>query len=287
MAAQRLDDLNALADIHAEVGAAGDQVALVEVIGPDAHAQQAMDEGRHHPGVVVDPAEQHRLVAQRHPGVAQALARLAQILGALLRMIDVDAHPDRTVLLEHLAQLRRDALRQENRDARADADELHVLDRAQPAEDVVELAIRQQQWIAAAQQDVAHLRMLLDVAQPPLVFRVEVVVLRIAHQPAPRAVAAIGGAPVGDQKQDAVGITVDQPGHRHRMIFAHRIQQLLGRLHHLTGPGNDLFADRAEGVVAVDQVEKVGRDREGQLVVGVAAPLVFLGGKRHQRLELR
>jgi len=45
------------------------------------------------------------------------------------------------VLLEDFAQLGRDALRQEDRDARADADELDVLDRAEAAEEVVEFLV--------------------------------------------------------------------------------------------------------------------------------------------------
>ena len=39
---------------------------------------------------------------------------------------------------EHLAQLVVDALRQEDRDARADADDLDVRDRAQAADDLLE-----------------------------------------------------------------------------------------------------------------------------------------------------
>ena len=56
-------------------------------------------------------------------------------------MIDVHAHPERMIFLQHRAELRRDALRQENRDARADAQKLDVRDRAQAAQNFLELIV--------------------------------------------------------------------------------------------------------------------------------------------------
>ena len=43
-------------------------------------------------------------------------------------MIDVHAHPERMIFLQHRAELGRDPLRQENRNARADAEKLDVLE---------------------------------------------------------------------------------------------------------------------------------------------------------------
>ena len=86
------------------------------------------------------------------------------------------------MFLEHLAQLRRDPLRQEDRDARPDAYELHVLDGTKPPEQVVELSVGKQKRIAAAQQHVAHLGMRFNVAERPLMLGMEVAALR-QHKP--------------------------------------------------------------------------------------------------------
>ena len=61
---------------------------------------------------------------------------------------------------QHRAQFRRDALRQKNRDARADAQKFDVRNRAQPAQQIFQLVVAQQQRVAAAQQHVADFGML-------------------------------------------------------------------------------------------------------------------------------
>jgi hypothetical protein len=63
-------------------------------------------------------------------------------------MIHMNAHPDGSVLFEDLAQLRRYALGEEYRNSRANTDELHMFDRAQAAQQMLEFLIRQQQRIA-------------------------------------------------------------------------------------------------------------------------------------------
>ena len=102
-----------------------------------------MDERLHHLGVVIDAGEQDGLVAQRDAGEGQAFAGGRQLTGDLLGMIRVDAHPDRPVLAEDLSELRRDALREEDRDARTEADELDVLDRAETSEERVQFGVGQ------------------------------------------------------------------------------------------------------------------------------------------------
>ena len=78
-------------------------------------------------------------------------------------MVEVDVHPQRMVPPQHLHQLGVDALRQEDRHARADADDLHMRDRAQPGEQLVQHLDRQSQRIAARDEHVAHLRVGGDV----------------------------------------------------------------------------------------------------------------------------
>ena len=82
------------------------------------------------------------------------------------------------------------------------------------------------------------------------------------------AIAAVGGAAVGDEKQHAVRIAVDEAGHRHVGILAAGIGEFLGRVPAFLDARDDLAADRAIRIVAVDQVEKVRGDRHRQLVPG-------------------
>ena len=93
------------------------------------------------------------------PGVRQPAQRLPHLGGQLPRVVRVNADEQRVILPEHRAQLRRDALRQEDGYPRADPQKLHVRDGAQPAQQMVQLLVAEQQRVAAAQQYVAHFRM--------------------------------------------------------------------------------------------------------------------------------
>lgn len=89
--------------------------------------------------------------------------RPASIRGHFVRMIEVGVQPDRVVFLEHVHQFRCDALRQHDRGARADADDLHVGNGTQTADDIFEFFVAHQQGVAAREQHVAYLRCTGDV----------------------------------------------------------------------------------------------------------------------------
>src|SRR5205085_1346542 len=95
------------------------------------------------------------LVAERNAVIRETLERFLYFNGQLARMIHVHAHPQWMVLLQHLAKRGRDALRQENRNARADAEKLDVRNRAQTAQDFLELIVAEEQSVAAAQEHIA------------------------------------------------------------------------------------------------------------------------------------
>ncbi len=130
VAAQALVDLDALGDAGAEVRRALGEVALVVVVRLHAVLQQLVRELLHDLGAVVDAAHQHRLVAHRDAGVAQAVAGELALGGELLRVVEVGVEVERLVLLQHRDELGRDALRADHRHARAEADDLHVVDGA-------------------------------------------------------------------------------------------------------------------------------------------------------------
>ena len=117
---------------------------------------------------------------------------------------------ERMEFLQHVTKLRRDALRKENGDARTDADELDVLDGAQFTEKVSQLIVGKEQRIASAEEDVADGRGAPDVIELAIEFGMEIVAGSVADEPRAGAIAAIGGATVGDQKEHAIGIAMDQ-----------------------------------------------------------------------------
>ena len=96
-----------------------------------------------------------------------------------------------------------------------------------------------------------------------------------ADDAAAGAVAAIGGAAVGDEKEDAVGIAMDQARHRHVRIFAARIGHVVGRFRSSPRCAGSPGGGSGNRDQRIDQVEEVGRDREGELVARKqhAAPL--------------
>ena len=92
---------------------------------------------------------------------------------------------------EHLAQLVVDALGQEDRHARADADDLDVRDLAQAAQDLLEQLRREGQAVAAGDEHVADLRRPAQVLELGLVVAAVEVLGRVADDARPRAVAAV------------------------------------------------------------------------------------------------
>ena len=156
------------------------------------------------------------------------------------------------MLLEDGTELRGDALRQEDRDAGANADELDVRNRAEAPQQRVELLIGEKEWISAREQDVAHLGVLLEVGDRLVEIRMEFLLPRPTHHAGARAVAAVGGAPIGDQEEDTVGVAVNQSGHRHMAILPAGVSHLRRRNSPLADMGDNLTADRACGIVPLD-----------------------------------
>ena len=80
---------------------------------------------------------------------------------------------------------------------------------------------------------------------------------------------------------------MDQARHRHVRIFTARVRHVVRR-----GPGfldarNDLPPNRAIGIIALDQVEKMRRDGERELVAGKQHSGALFIGENEMLLELR
>src|SRR5688572_13882227 len=123
----------------AEMRGTGDEIALVDVVRTDAAHEELLDERFHDHGIVVHVAEQDGLIAERDAGVGETAEGVTDFGGQFARVIGMHADEERMELLQHVAKLRRDALRKKNGDARTDADELDVLDGSKFTEKVSQL----------------------------------------------------------------------------------------------------------------------------------------------------
>jgi hypothetical protein len=79
VAAQALDNLQALADRRAEVARALDQVALIQVIRANPHLDEAVDELALDVDAIVDSGEEDRLVADGDPRSSQLVDRACHL----------------------------------------------------------------------------------------------------------------------------------------------------------------------------------------------------------------
>ena len=231
------------------------------------------------------PGQQHGLVAQRDPGAAQHVAGARELGRDLVGVVDVDVHPQRVVLGEHLAELLVDPLRQEHRHARADPDDLDVRDLAQAADRRLEELRGERQAVAARDQHVADLRRPADVVELRLVLAAVEVLGRVADDPAPRAVPAVARALRRDQHQDAIGVAVDEPRDGRVPVLGEAVLHHPGEAAQLAAERDDLAPDRVLGILGVDEADEVGRDVDAELVGGGQA-LALLVGQLQDLLDL-
>ena len=122
-----------------------DEVALVEVVGADAADEELVHEGLHDVGLVIDATEEDALVAEGHAMIGEALEASADFGGEFAGVVGVDADEEGVIFLQHLAERGGDALREEDGDSGADADELDVGDGAEAREDALEFGVREEE----------------------------------------------------------------------------------------------------------------------------------------------
>jgi hypothetical protein len=283
VAAQAADDLQAALDRRAEVGRAGDRVALEQVVGLHAAGEQAVEQLLERLDAVVDPFQQHCLRAERQAGVGQPGAGLGGLGRELGRVGEVQAQP-RPVAAHHPGEGAGDPLRQDDGYLRADAEELDVADAAQPAEQPVELLVAQRERVAAGDEHVADLGVGLDVAQRPLpLAEAEVVVAAdLADHAGAGAVAAVGRAEGRGEEQRPVGVAVDEARDRRVAVLGQRVLVLAGRAQVLGARRHVGPAERLGGVVGAHERGVVGRDPDRQRAL-VAGDRVALVGREAER----
>src|SRR6185503_7691056 len=107
------------------------------------------------------------------------------------------------ILAQDAAQLVRDALRQKDGNACSHPQKLHVRNGPQPAEQIIQSLIAEQERIASAQQHISHRGRAPDIFYLFVEFWNEIISACVADQTRTSAVSAIAGAPIRDQKQNA------------------------------------------------------------------------------------
>ncbi len=125
-----------------------------------------------------------------------------------------------------------------------------------------------------------------EVAEGGFEFGVEFLFAGTGDDAAAGAVAAVGGAAVGDEEEDAVGVTMDETWDGHVGVFAAGVGHFGGVFPGFFDAGDDLAADGAARVGGVDEVEVVGRDGHGQLVAGEQDAGALFFGEHEVLFEL-
>ena len=171
--------------------------------------------------------QQHRLIAQRNARVGQPAERVAHFRGQLARMIRVNADEQRMIFPQHRAQFRRDALRQENRDARCRcAGTRRAGSRATARSKCSSLSSLNNSGSPPLSSTSRICGVLPDVLDLRVEFRMKIVAGGVADQPRARAIAAVTRATVRHQKQHAVGVTMHQARHGRMGVLTARVAHL-------------------------------------------------------------
>ena len=220
VSAQAFDDLEPLPNWGTEVARTFNKVALIDVVRADAILYELVHQLAHDVHAVVHASKEHRLIPNRDASARQLVYGARNFWRDLLRMIEVQVHPERVVLGEHRAEFIVNALRHEDGHARANADDFNMRDVSKTAEDPLKEFRRKGEPVAAADQYVAHLWCASQIVELRFViFGVEV--LRwVTNDARTCAVAAIRCALRGDEHQHAIWVAVHKARNWRVAIFA-------------------------------------------------------------------
>ena len=287
MATQAPHEVEPRLDRGAEMGRARDGIALVQVVGTHAHHQLPMQQVAHHRHAVVHTLEQHRLRSQGNARVGEAAAGAHHFGGAFVRVREVDAQPERMVLVQHLDKGRGDALGHHDGHHGADAYELDVGDAAQFTEQPVQFVVRQGQRVAARKQHVADLRRVADVLQAQAQASPIGLQFALPHDPRASAVAAVGRAVVMDQEEHAVRIAVHDARHRCVLVLAQRVVRFARCAQEFLVHGHHRPAQGLLGIRGIEQAHVVRRDAQRQQIAALAQGSPFRIRQLEDRFQLR
>ena len=214
---------------------------------------------------VVDPGEQDRLASEGNAGGGQARAGALHLRRDLLGVSEVDAHPKGMVASQAPHQLRRDALRQDDRHLGPDADDLHVSDRPQAGQQPFELLVGQGQRVPAGKQYIPDPGSAGDVLQGLFPAGMDSALRPFApDQAGAGAVPAVGRAEVRHQEQHPVGVAVHQARHGAVVVLPQWVFGLTGGPHVLVVHRDGRAPKGLGGIPGVEKAGVVRRDGQRQ-----------------------
>src|SRR5207248_11325571 len=92
--------------------------------------------------------------------------------------------------------------------------------RAQPAKQFVELIVAEDECVAAAQKDIAHFGVLLEIAERFFEIRVQFLLTDAADHPTARAISTVTSAAIRHEKENPIRRSMDQTRQRHMLVLA-------------------------------------------------------------------
>ena len=268
VAAKAFDDFDPLGNSGSEVGGPLNEIALIEIVGADAAHEEFVNELLLNLDGVVDLVEEDGLVPHHDSGIGEPAKGIVNFGGEFAGVVRVDGNKEGVEFFEHRAEFGRDALGEEDGDARANADELDVGDRVEFGEEFLELAIREKERVTTGEEDIAHLRSIFEILNGLVPLGFQFLVRNSGDDTGPGAIAAVGSAAVGDEEKDAIGVSVNESGDRHVGVFTTRIRHLRGIGVGFLDAWDNLTADGAVRIGRVDEIEKMRGDCGGEFRPG-------------------
>ena len=128
----------------------------------------------------------------------------------------------------------------------------------QATQDHIQQARRQHHGVTPGEQHVPDLGRLLDIIDLGVKLLATKGLPGVSHNAAAGAVATITGALGGDQHQHAVGVAVHQAWHRRVLVLGQRVFHHRTEGNHFPIGGYNLLANRAAGIVGIDEAGEVG-----------------------------
>ena len=159
-------------------------------------------------------------------------------------------------------------------------------DGTEAGEDFIEAIVGEEEGIAAREEDVADFGVLFEGAEGGFPLGFEVLFADAGDDAGACAVAAVGGAAIGDEEEDAVGVAVDEAGDWHVRVLAAGVGEFFRGGPGFFDAGDDLAANGAVGVVAVDEVEVVRGDAHRELGACEEDTGAFLIGEVEACIEI-
>src|ERR1051325_4582587 len=108
--------------------------------------------------------------------------------------------------------------------------------------------------------------MFLEVTKSFRKISMQLLFTNTAHDTTTGAVATVTRTPICHQKENTIGVAMDQPWHWHMRILTARISHVIRRTISLLDPRYHLAPDRIIWIFVRNQIEKMWRDCECKLV---------------------